>query len=166
MKRLASLFIILFISSVFFSGCGKIAQKAVENGIEKSIENGSGNKADVNISDGSVSVKDNAGNGTQIGGDIKWPEKAPQDVPKYSGKITFATSTADSFSIVMEKYDKKTFDDYLDTLVKNGFTRESEMQISDGGYMASFVKDKIQIVITASTSGGVSITINVTKDTN
>jgi len=73
----------------------KVGQKMGENMLEKAIEKGTGQKADVNAEDGSVSIKTESGTfSASESGNIKLPSDFPSDVFTYpDAKITFATTT-------------------------------------------------------------------------
>ncbi|MFA5872240.1 MAG: hypothetical protein WC858_06020 [Parcubacteria group bacterium] len=140
----------------------KVSQKIGENIMEKAIEHGTGQKADVSSDGNSVSVKTDSGTwSTSEAGNIKLPSDFPSDVFVYSdAKITFATSTqanpADgtkaSFMIgynVNQSADN-VVNKYRDEMAKNGWTKETEANY--GAMMINFKKGTREALVTIADS--------------
>jgi len=152
------LFLFLLLLVFALSGCKSITKKITEKATESAIKSETG--ADVDLSKGSIKATTKDGETVQAGGSIKWPAKAPSQVPVYPGKITFATSDATSCLITMEKYEANVFNNYIKALEEKGFSKESETE-SDGGYMGVFLKDKCTVSLIASSDSSVAIAIKV-----
>jgi hypothetical protein len=92
MKKITFLILcpsIALVISACQSPAAKVSEKVSEKMAEKAIENASGGKADVDLSQGKMDVKTAEGS-MQIGADIKLPADFPADVYVAEGKITAA----------------------------------------------------------------------------
>jgi hypothetical protein len=152
----------------------KVGQKIGENMLEKAIERGTGQKADVNADDGSVSIKTDSGTfAASESGNIKLPADFPSDVFTYpDAKISFSTMTpanaADGTKaafMVAYTVNQSVADviaKYKDEMAKNSWTVESEANY--GAMMINFKKASREILLTVSTdenkpgAAGVSLT--------
>jgi hypothetical protein len=140
-----------------------IGQKIGENMLEKAIEQGTGNKVDVNADGENVKIKTKEGGEVAVSGEgtIKLPSDFPSDVFVYSdAKITYASSSpansaeGTSASYMVAYSVNQSVDEvaskYKDEMVKNGWTKESEANY--GALMISFKKDGRDALVTISTN--------------
>lgn len=152
-KKLVLVLAVLMVTAIFFSGCGRIISKAVENAAEKAIEKDSGVKVDISGDSDTVSVKGEDGSEFQAGGDIKWPDKVPAQVPKLAN-VTYTLSSNDqgkNFVITFEKAEAKAIDSYIEKLIGAGFEETSKMEMEEG-------------ILNSYTKGNISVSITYTKD--
>ncbi|MFA5926035.1 MAG: hypothetical protein WC831_03805 [Parcubacteria group bacterium] len=138
----------------------KVSQKIGENVMEKMIEKGTGQKADVSSDGKSVSVETDSGTfSASDEGTIKLPSDFPSDVFVYGdAKITFATSTvanpADgtkaSYMIgyMVNQSVSDAVNKYRKEMAKNGWIKETEADY--GAMMISFKKGDREALVTIS----------------
>jgi len=141
-----------------------IGQKMGENMLEKAIEQGTGQKADVSADGKTVSVKTNEGTmAASQEGTIKLPSDFPSDIFIYpDAKITFSTSTpanateGTKASFMIAYSTNQSVADvvakYNEEMVKNGWTKGTESNY--GGMMIDFKKGNRGVFLTISDSGG------------
>jgi hypothetical protein len=139
----------------------KVGHKIGENLVEKAIEQETGQKADVDTEDGSVSIKTDSGTfAASESGNIKLPSDFPSDVFTYpDAKITFSTTTpanaadgtkaAFMIAYTVNQSVADVVAKYKDEMAKNGWTVESETNY--GVMMINFKKASREILLTAST---------------
>lgn len=141
-----------------------IGQKIGENMVEKAIEEGTGQKADVSADGKTVSVKTDEGTmAVSQEGTIKLPSDFPSDVFIYSdAKINFSTSTpanaaeGTKASFMISYTTNQSIVDvvakYNDEMAKNGWTKGTEANY--GAMMIDFKKGNRGILLTVSDSEG------------
>lgn len=141
-----------------------IGQKIGENMLEKAIEQGTGQKADVSADGKTVNIKTDEGTmATSEEGTIKLPSDFPSDVFVHpDAKITFSTLTpanaADgtkaSYMIAYTVNQSITdvIAKYKAEMAKNGWTVETEANY--GAMMVNFKKGNKDILLTVSDSQG------------
>ncbi len=126
------LFIVL-ISVVAYIGCGK---KVEEKVAEKIIEQQTGGKADVDISDESVSIKTKDGEFKMNAGDnAKLPEDFPSDVFVYKNaevKMTMALPQGSSVSFQTKDSKDKVVAKYKKEMKSKGWSQEMAMDMGEG----------------------------------
>ena len=142
----------------------KIGQSIGENMAEKAIEKATGQKADVNTDNNSVSIKTDSGTfAASESGTIKLPSDFPSDIFTYpDAKITFATSTpanaADgtkaSFMIgyTVNQSISDVVAKYKAEMAKNGWTAGTEANY--GAMMIDFKKGNKDVSVTVGDSQG------------
>jgi len=142
----------------------KVGQAIGENMLEKAIEKGTGQKADVNTDNGSVSIKTDSGTfAASESGTIKLPADFPSDVFTYpDAKITFATSTpANAASGTTASYmvaytvNQSVTDvvaKYKAEMAKNGWTLGTESNY--GAMIIDFKKGNKDVSVTVGDSQG------------
>lgn len=149
----SKIIILLVVLAVFSVGCQNVAEKAVENAIEKET----GGKAKVNTDDGTVELETEKGK-VQIGkNDL--PEGFPEDIPVYeNAKITSSVNSAGTFSLTLNAEGEKTdeiADFYKDELKENGW--KSVMSTNSGAEGQEFTGlqyEKGNRQVTISVTGG------------
>jgi hypothetical protein len=138
-------------------GGEKAAQKAIEQLIEKGIEERGGGKADVDISEGGVVVKDKEG-GQQLvirtGQEL--PSGFPDDVPVFSpsqvsgsmvmGPMTMVTLESSSKVPEIVSY-------YQGELPSKGWSQSYFATPDNQNFSALYKKENRQLTVTASSSG-------------
>lgn len=142
----------------------KVGQAIGENMLEKAIEKGTGQKADVNAEDGSVSIKTDSGTfAASETGTIKLPADFPTDVFTYpDAKITFAISTPANVAsgttasyMVAYTVNQSIADataKYKAEMAKNGWTMASEANY--GAMMIDFKKGNKDVSVSIGDSEG------------
>lgn len=142
----------------------KVGQAIGENMLEKAIEKGTGQKADVNTDNNSVSIKTDSGTfAASETGTIKLPTDFPSDVFTYlDAKITFAISTpANAASgttagyMVAYTVNQSVTDvaaKYKAEMAKNGWTMASEANY--GSMMIDFKKGNKDVSVSIGDSEG------------
>lgn len=138
----------------------KVSQKIGENILEKAIEKGTGQKADVSADGKTVNVETESGTFSASGeGNIKLPSDFPSDVFVYGdAKITFATSTPANaaegtkasymIGYTVNQSLNDVVDKYRTEMAKNGWTKETEANY--GAMMISFKKGAKDVLVTVS----------------
>ncbi|MHB8279321.1 MAG: hypothetical protein ACYDIA_16950 [Candidatus Humimicrobiaceae bacterium] len=153
-----------------FSGCAKIGTKIVEKAIEKA----SGGSADVNLDEGGVTVKDEKGGQTQIGGNAKLPDGWPSETAVYPDvKLSMSTKTKNGdtnkneFSILGEVTKgsiKDVYNWYKDKFGSGWEVVTDQYTESNDGDVAylNFKSDKYEVGVMAGKSGEtISLTMTV-----
>ncbi len=143
--------------SLFLTGCGitdQLGQKAGEKIIEKTIESQTGGKVDIDTSGESMTVKGENGESITMGS-AKLPDNFPTDILVFDdAKFVFSMSSKENeFSVVYltAKKAADAFTAYKDDLVKQGWTKETEMDLGDSGKIASFAKGNRKLGVTVGT---------------
>lgn len=168
--RLASRWItatVLALLALGAVGCGKVAEKATEKLSEQACEQSGEENCDVDVSDGSVSVKTDAGDFT-VGEQVEYPEGFPSylmiaDVKPISAVRT-PGETGDSFAVTITS---DTADDLFDTVEQQatdaGCTTGSEASATTGQTVTLTCPDgEVQLVSSAGTAAGAGLVITVT----
>lgn len=99
----------------------KIAEKVTEGVLEKAT----GDKADIDVEKGQLTVTGKDGEKFTVG-DSKWPEGgAARHIPEFKkGKIISAVNSDKAAVIMMEQVEEKDFKQYVEELKAEGFTHE------------------------------------------
>lgn len=130
-KRLYSILTAALCATLLLGGCGQTAENTAENLIE------SATGADVDLSDGSITVTDEEGNVTQSGTDVPLPASFPSDIPVPAGGSTISASDAGGQVIVMwsiEGLTESLFDAYVAQVKVAGYAKEEQsFNLSSGG---------------------------------
>jgi hypothetical protein len=131
--------------------CKQAAEKQHEKAMEKILEQGSGEKTDVDIDDQKITIENEEGK-TEINlSEKNWPADAPSDVPELkAGKITGTTITKSEngknwtiryADVAMEELDK-----FAATLKSKGFKTQT-IKAGKGG-MVNGEKGNIGVIFT------------------
>jgi hypothetical protein len=154
MKKKTLFVLTLLAVAMLASGCGlgsTVGRNAGDRMAEKAIERETGGKADVNTSDGKVSVKTQEGE-TQYSaeGDVKLPQGFPEElVMADDAKIIISNSSAsgDSIAYTTQSDQSELFEKYKSGLAEKGWKQVSVVDIGTAK-MGSFSKEKVSANIT------------------
>lgn len=142
-----SLPILLLFGFIFLLSCqNKSAQDQVaEKILEKTIKQGTGNEANVEIQGGKIRFQTKEGIG-EINTTKVWSEDIPADVPKFSmGKINgISTSDMDgkkSWSVVIEGIQEGVFPKYVEELKAKNWKITSTLTMGTGGTVSASKND-------------------------
>lgn len=152
---------------VVSAGCNLILKNVSEQVVENAMERASGGKADVDMKNGSMTIKTEEG--TMTTGN-KLPENWPTDIPMYAGAtVQFGGAAngmagdAGGMAVVMMSEDA-TADVaayYKSSLAKDGWTVKSTMEAQGSTiYLAEKAGRTISVTVTGA-SGQTTITIGV-----
>jgi hypothetical protein len=139
----ALLGVLLVASLVAFVGCGKkpSGEKTAENMMEKTLEKATGEKADVNIEGGNVSIK--TGNSSmEMKETSEWPADMFSDVPRFTyGVVERVTSGQEGgmtkFNVYIRDVEEGAFEKYGADIKAAGWESQSTMQSDDGGMISA-----------------------------
>jgi hypothetical protein len=150
------------------TACGDsdtVAEKAIEKYAEQQ-----GVDLDVDVKDGGQSItwkSEQDGVTAQFGGDVKVPDGFPRDVPVYPGiSLQAASATPDGFLIYGQSGDsaQQVADFYVDRMVADGWTKESEASQENVMRMLTFTKEGRNAAVNVITGdGGTTVQITATK---
>jgi hypothetical protein len=152
LKKVTILFLILLLIIPTFSGCfkKKIEDKIAEEITEGILEKVTGNEADIDIDDGSISMKGEDGSEVILGS-TEWPKgKAIDLIPEFKhGTISYTMNSDTVCAINIEDVEQKDFENYVEEIKSLGYTKDSldmdtEMFI---GYYANSEKDNSKITL-------------------
>mgnify|MGYP000939973509 CR=1 FL=1 len=162
--------------SLLLTGCSftdQLGQKAGEKIIEKTIESQTGGKVDIDADGQSMTIKGDNGESVTMGS-AKLPDNFPKDILVLDdAKFIFSMASGENdFSVVYltDKNPTDAFTAYNDDLAKQGWKKETEMDLGDSGKVASFAKEKRKLGVTlgkdpsGSTSDKTSISLTGTTD--
>lgn len=141
---------------VMLSGCA-LTDWAGKKAVEKTIESQTGGKVDINPDSGTMNVNTKDGS-ISAGKEAKIPDTFPKDIFIYpDAQITFsmAGSNADkSFSVAYSTATspEDAYSKYKDEMAKNGWTKESELDMGAQGKVLNFKKDSLSAGVTMGTS--------------
>lgn len=166
MKRTYSILAAVMATGLILTGCAQSAEDTAENVIE------SATGADVDLSDGSISVTDEEGNVLESGTDVALPEAYPSDLPQPEGGVIMTTSTMEEQVIVVWSMDDLTAEDvdaYIDQVKAAGYSEERDSASLGGDGVVSktvtLAGNGKVVTITGSTVEGMGqILVNVSDD--
>ncbi|MHB1377274.1 MAG: hypothetical protein ACYCXB_07620 [Candidatus Humimicrobiaceae bacterium] len=168
----ASILTLAIFAIASFSSCAKIGTKLVEGAIEKA----SGGKADVNLDNGGVSVKDEKGGQTQIGENVKIPDGWPSETPLYPDiKLSMSTKTKNSdtgknefsvFGAATKGTVKDIYNWYKDKFGSGWeVVTDQYTESSDGDFVVLDLKSsKYEVSVMIAASGGTNTVTMVVKE--
>jgi len=136
----------------------KIAEKVTEGVINKAT----GGEADLDISDGKLTMKGEDG-ATATFGDSKWPEGQAADlIPRFKkGNVISVINSDKGCMVVLEKVELKDFEKYIEELKSQGFTNDvTEYSIDTNRNYTAKSNDKTTIAVFYD-SAGKTTTINL-----
>ncbi len=135
-KKVSIVLVILLALSLIMGGCGKVAEKATEQVIEKAIESESGEKVDLNLNEGSAEITTDEGS-MKIGSTYDWPSGMPSDVPEFkygsiTGVIESTTDAGTAYTVTFEEVEADSFEKYRSDLEDNGWSIQFTQQMGSG----------------------------------
>jgi len=152
--------------ATLLAGCG---QSAVENAMERRIEEETGGDADVDMqADGSMRVETAEGT-VMTGPASELPENWPSDVPVYDdAQITFSGSASQGNgkmgTMVMLQTEDSVEDVvayYKDEIVKQGWKIDATMQMGGSTVMAATKGSRVVSMQVAASGEGTVITLGI-----
>ncbi len=143
-KKVSIVLVFLLALSLIISGCGKVAEKASEQAVEKVIESETGEKVDLDMDNESVEITTDQGT-IKAGATYDWPSGMPSDVPEFkygsiSSVIESTTEAGTSYTVTFEEVAADSFAKYRDDLEDKGWTMQLTQQMGSG-WTLSAVKD-------------------------
>ncbi len=149
------LIMIVLLSLLLLTGCGKMEEKIAEKVIEQAV----GNDADIDLDGDEVTIKTKEGNVTF--GSTQWPaSELSKKIPEFKkGKIVSVMNSEAYLMVIIEEVEEKDFMDYYEG-IKGKFNKESYETKSEDmiAYMGKN-EDGISIMASYSTEDStVSIT--------
>lgn len=147
------------------SGCvKKVTQKAAERAAENAIEQSSGGKANVDLSNDTVTV--NTDKGTyQAGGQVSLPAGFPDDIYVPDGQLTAAMSSTEdggySVSLTTGGSVAEVQQDFSDKLKDAGWEINLTMNYGGSAMVGANKGDDrtVSVSIASDDNGGVAVTI-------
>ena len=167
MRKLGALIMSIVMASLAIFGCQKAAEKAAEKAIEAGMAK-DGNKANVDISGGKVTIESKDGKAVYAGGkDAKVPDTFPKDVYVYEGASVIASiAMPDGFNLTLETKDSpdKVLAAVKGKMPGNGWKQEMEMNQS-GNSMITYKKSERTVAFNiAAQPNGTQISIMSTSE--
>jgi hypothetical protein len=128
MKRLIILGLTILLACSL-TACKSPSEAIGEKIGEKILEEALG--SDVDVDGDKVTIKGEDGTSLELGS-TEWPnDKLGKELPKMTkGKVTYVANSEELCMIMLEEVKKSAFEDYLDTVKKDGFT-QNEFNYSD-----------------------------------
>jgi hypothetical protein len=165
-RWIGSVVALALLSGNFFTSCTCSSKKTEESMMERTLENATGEKTDVDIKNDKVTIEgenykteiNNAGG--------KWSDEIPDDVPEFTyGTIEHSTvSVAEgtkTFGLFYKGVDPSVLDKYDAALKKNGF-KTMKMTMEKGGTITA---EKGKIIVTAIASEkGTHVSVQLRKE--
>lgn len=140
MKTLSLTLACLMIVCFCLTGCGKDSN---EKAVEKMIEKNTGNKADVDLEKGKMTVKTEEGEMViNAEGAVKLPRDFPKDVfviKNAEVKMTMDMPQGKTVSLVTDEDMAAVYSKYQQEMKSNGWTEQMAMNMGEG---ASLVYEK------------------------
>jgi hypothetical protein len=169
MKRRSIIALLVVASALPSVACRKLAEKAEERAIEKSLEKNGGGQVSIDSKKGSLSIVTDGGT-FQMGAGAKIPDDFPKAVPIYpNAKPAFAARSTDpkgksAWSVEMETSDSK---DQVVAYYKSNMGGFTQQTTADMGKSAMEVWQSAQYEVTLIIGGDnpktTSISLNATS---
>ncbi|MGI5838491.1 MAG: hypothetical protein ACOX8W_02380 [bacterium] len=134
MKKLPVALLVLLLTCSLLTGCGvkeKIEQKVGEKIVEKVVEKAVGDEnTKIDIDGEKITVKGKEGESFTLGG-TEWPDI--DYVPEFEkGQIISAANDGEgNVMIILEKVDRKDFEDYMESIKKDFPEETNEIQAEE-----------------------------------
>lgn len=163
-NRTTGLLITVAVLSCFLFSCHRASEKTSERMMEKTIENATGQKADIDLEKGKVVIHTGDGR-TEIDNNAKsWPSEIPGDVPEFTyGKVKAVTTSnldgTKSWNVIFENVEDGFVDKYDAELKKKGFETVT-MKMGDKGGSITAENEKYNIFLMGS-EGSLSIAVSI-----
>jgi hypothetical protein len=162
----AGLFAFSLLFVLFMVSCHRASEKAGEKMMEKAIENATGGKADVDLSNGKSVIETGSGRMEIDAKANKWPSDIPGDIPEFTfGKVkAVTTSNMDntrSWNVVFEEVQDGCLDKYDALLKEKGFETVI-MKMGDKGGSITGESSKYNIFLMGG-EGNLSLAITIKK---
>lgn len=163
---LAGLLIFVLATAFVFFSCQRASKKTGEKMMEKTIENATGNNADVDLSDEKAVIKTDAGIIEVDSKAQSWPDEIPNDVPEFTyGKVKAVTTSniddTKTWNVIYEDVRDGFIDKYDAELKEKGFETVT-MKIGDNGGSITAENDKYNIFLMGG-EGNLSIAVSIKK---
>lgn len=171
MKKVLVLLVVICLVPAAF-GCKKASEKMAEKAIEKAMESESGEKADVDISEGKISIKSKETGEEGIWemsgkGGLDLPDDFPSDVPVYpDAELVSSLRAAGGINLVFISKDEseKIRGFYKDGFEDSGWEIIQEMKMPNAYSLGAEKGDMQAVVMIADSDDGNNITITVTRE--
>lgn len=117
------------------TACDRLAEKAIETAIERSIASESGGDVDINLRDGTVNVRGEDGDSSvAFGQGANLPRNFPTDdipLPK-NAKLTMAVNAGGGYMLTYESVPAAEAQRISDKLIDEGYEEVMSMATADG----------------------------------
>lgn len=161
------LFILLALGIVFTGCSNKVAEKAAEKKVEKIIEDQTGGKADVNISEKSMEIKTEDGElNIKAGTSAKLPEHFPSDVFIYKNaeiKMSMEMPQGNTVSFQTKESKDQVIDNYKKKMKAKGWSQAMAMDMGEAASLTFKKGKRITQVTIAKEDESTIITLMATK---
>jgi len=159
--------IVLVISGLTFS-CQRAAEKTGEEAIEKSIEQSTAEKADVDLQEGSGTITTESGTVKYDSKITSWPTEIPDDVPEFTaGNIEGGTLTdtkeGKSWTLMLSDFSDKDLEAYNKSLKSKGFETHIMMIDNKGGTITAEKGNLTVAFMGGEGKGSLSVNITIEK---
>ncbi len=152
-RKLVTVGAIVLSFGLLLGGCGKAAEKVVENQTGTQIEDDG---------DGNITVKSKDGK-TQVGVGAEMPEDFPSDLPVPKGKLLASQSADTGWGLQFNEVTAASFEAFVSELEAK-FGKETFQSSVEGSKQVAFENDSYVVsVLWASTSGEETLVYSVTK---
>lgn len=135
-------YLVVLMAVVLVVGCGK---QVAERAIEKSIKQDSGQNADVDIGNNTMTIKTDEGTfAVASGKDAKLPATFPDDILIYKGaSLQTVMETPEGFHLVCQIADalSKVLESYQTSMISKGWAQDVSMDMG-AQKMVVFKKDE------------------------
>ncbi len=148
MKRTIAMMLTVLMMAASSAGCGK---SSAEKATEDLVKDLTGMNVDLSGDSGMSSLKDDAGNGIQVGLDLEWPKDHMGDLPKLEGSIISVLTAETGSSLTVQDVSREDVDAYMQELKDLGYTDElSENEMTGNSFTFSARKDDgvVQLIYT------------------
>ena len=151
----------LFFSIVFLTGCGERAE-------EKKIEQATGTKADVNLSNKKMKITGETENGkytVTAGEETEIPADFPDDVFIYRpSEVVMAMKVPEGYSLTLTSSDdrSKILDTYRQKMHTNGWTEQTSMSMGPQSMLVYRKNDRTASISVITSEKALQINLVVT----
>jgi hypothetical protein len=165
--RIAGLFLLALVFSLFTLSCQRASQKTGEKMMEKALENATGGKANVDIKGEKTVIETSAGKMEIDGNANSWPSDIPGDVPEFKfGKIDAVTTSEmdgnKGWNIAYSDLEEGFLDKYDALLKEKGFETVT-MKMGDKGGSIMAENPKYNLFLMGG-EGKISLAVTIKKE--
>jgi hypothetical protein len=139
----ALLVVVLVASVAVFAGCGKkqASEKTAENMMERTLERATGEKTDVSVNGGNVTIT-TPGGSVEMKETSEWPPDMFSDVPRFTyGTVERVSSGQEGgmtkFNVYLRDVSDDAVDKYGADMKAAGWEAQSTMQSDEGGMVSA-----------------------------